>query len=325
MNILEHPISHHRVADISVIPYPIDLEHKVNHPQSSRDSEGLPLVDQPGGDRYLNPVTISQFALGHHQRWRRTGDIKSRVRLVQCADWLVDNQAVYTVADKLLGVWFYPHDNVYFRAGAPWISAMAQGQALSVLARAWAVDPKDVYLETARRSLATFSTDVNDKGVRSYYSPGEPCYEEVAVEPAAHILNGHLFALFGLWDHVRTWGDEPAFEALKSAITALTNQLDRYDAKYWSRYSMLTRNQLAHPFYHDLHIKQLQYGGTEWGQPSWSAMAAKWERCQRSKLRKGVFALVFNAHRGRRGLGTLARGAWERVRGLRVISPKLNG
>jgi heparosan-N-sulfate-glucuronate 5-epimerase len=268
----------------------------------------------------LNPVTVSQFALGHHQRWRRTGNIEDRARLMQCADWLVDNQTVYTVADKLVGVWFYPYDNVYFRASAPWISGMAQGQALSVLARAWAVDPKDVYLETARRSLATFSIDIQDKGVRSHYSPGEPCYEEVAVEPAAHILNGHLFALFGLWDHVRTWGDEPAFEALNSAIGALTNRLDRYDAKYWSRYSMLTRNQLAHTFYHDLHIKQLQYGGNEWGQPSWTVMAAKWEHYQTSKICKGVFAVVFRFHRGRRGLRTLARRARERNRDTRRVS-----
>jgi heparosan-N-sulfate-glucuronate 5-epimerase len=325
VNVLDQSAAHHAVANMSAIPYPIDFEYKIDNPHGPMDASGLPLVRHEGRDPYSNPVTISQFALGHPQRWLRTGDTGSRDKLMQCADWLVANQTQQQVrsvtadpstsgspggstgqvtspvtSQVTIGVWFYPYDSPFWGAKAPWVSAMAQGEALSVLSRAWAITPKIEYREAAQRSVESFFVDVNDGGVRSFYANGEPCYEEVAVEPAAHILNGHLFALMGLWDHIRTWTDERALEALALAVPVLTKRLDRYDGRYWSRYSMFNRNQLADRFYHGIHIAQLNYGGTEWNQPSWNVMAQRWEAYRQSSVKKSIYTVVYNAHRGQR-------------------------
>jgi heparosan-N-sulfate-glucuronate 5-epimerase len=307
VNVLGRPAETLKVSNMASVPYPIDFEYKINNPHGPMDGVGLPLVRHDGKEPYSNPVTIAQFALGHHQRWIRTGELESRDKLIQCADWLVDNQTVVSRATRTFGVWYYPYDSPFWGAVAPWVSAMAQGEALSVLSRAWAVHPRPEYITVAKLSVESFFVDVNDGGVRSFYGPDEPCYEEVAVEPAAHILNGHLFALMGLWDHVRTWGDETAHRALAVAVPVLTKHLDRYDGKYWSRYSMFKRNQLADQFYHGIHIAQLNYGGDEWGQPSWNAMAQRWEMYRQSKARRTIYILIYNAHRGQRLIGRTIR------------------
>jgi heparosan-N-sulfate-glucuronate 5-epimerase len=317
VNVLSRPAESLKIADMAAIPYPIDFEYKIDNPHGPMDPNGLPLVRHEGRDPYSNPVTISQFALGHHQRWLRTQDGVSRAKVIQCADWLVEHQTIHGVNDSQYGVWFYPYDSPFWGAVAPWISAMAQGEALSVLARAWALQPRPEYVRTATLSTRSFFVNVDDGGVRSFYSPGEPCYEEVAVEPAAHILNGHLFALMGLWDSVRTWGDEQAMEALAVAVPVLTKHLDRYDGRYWSRYSLFSANQLADKFYHGIHIAQLAYGGKEWEQPSWNQMASRWEQYRQSTVKKALYEFFYNAHRGQRLIKKVVNQASGRITAIR--------
>ena len=72
------------------------------------------------------------------------------------------------------------------------------------------------------------------------------------------ILNGWIFALFGLYDFMLL-SDAPDGEITSSwraSLDTLVELSHRYDRGYWSNYDL--RGHIASPFYHDLHIAQLK-------------------------------------------------------------------
>lgn len=70
------------------------------------------------------------------------------------------------------------------------------------------------------------------------------------------ILNGWILALFGLYDRTLVYDSRDAREALEASMSALLAYLREYDAGFWSFYD--TSGTLVSPFYHRLHIAQLE-------------------------------------------------------------------
>ena len=81
---------------------------------------------------------------------------------------------------------------------APWISALAQGQAISDFMRAYQATGSARYLRAALHALEPFLHPV-PAGVTSSWD-GLPWYEEYPVADPDHVLNGFMFALVGLHD-----------------------------------------------------------------------------------------------------------------------------
>ena len=103
---------------------------------------------------------------------------------------------------------------------------------------------------------------IEQGGITDTYD-GRITYEEYPAQPAPHVLNGMIFALFGLWDLVRAQPDDARaaaiFERGAATVEAL---LPLYDTGWWSLYD-LYHLEAASPrnpctaHYHDIHIKQL--------------------------------------------------------------------
>ena len=111
---------------------------------------------------------------------------------------------------------------------------MAQGRALSVLTRAWQCTAAAKYSESARRALAAFSVPIERGGITDTYD-GRITYEEYPARPAPHVLNGMIFALFGVWDVVRAQPDEGhAAEIFERGAATVEALLPRYDTGWWS-------------------------------------------------------------------------------------------
>jgi hypothetical protein len=126
---------------------------------------------------------------------------------IRAAKWLVSKQ-------RPDGTWAYAFDNPLAWAGtavrAPWVSGMAQGQALSLLVRVWRITGDDAYLDAGRKALASFSVPVEEGGVLRVWR-GHPFYEEYpTTERPTLVLNGFLFALVGLHDYAAETGDAEA-------------------------------------------------------------------------------------------------------------------
>jgi heparosan-N-sulfate-glucuronate 5-epimerase len=155
--------------------------------------EGVPRVPYYWGLED-NPVTVAQWALQHWSWYSLSGRQADLDAAITAADWFVAHQR----AD---GAWVYDFDfnGAGVRLRAPWISAMAQGQAMSLLVRAYSVTSDARYLDAAKRALVPFETSVEDGGVLADFD-GVTWFEEYPTTPAQHVLNGFQFTLIGLHD-----------------------------------------------------------------------------------------------------------------------------
>jgi hypothetical protein len=155
--------------------------------------EGVPQVQYSWGVED-NPVTVSHWALQHWSWWLGRGDEADRETTVRAADWLLAKQ-------RTDGAFTYAFDvdggGVPMRA--PWLSAMAQGEAISVLVRAYSVASDERYLDGARLALEPFTKTYDGGGVRAEWD-GLTWFEEYPGESPKHVLNGFEVALIGLHD-----------------------------------------------------------------------------------------------------------------------------
>lgn len=81
-----------------------------------------------------------------------------------------------------------------------WYSAMAQGQAMSLLVRAYLHSDDPQFLEAAIRALLLFNISSKDGGIVAKFAKAYTWYEEYPTTPSSYVLNGFIFSLLGLYD-----------------------------------------------------------------------------------------------------------------------------
>jgi len=219
------------------------------------DERGVILT--PQGGKY-HPVRIAQFGLHHHAAWLANADRRSHANFLHQARWLRDH---HMQINGVPGAYAYDFPNAPYGADAGWISGMAQGEAISLLLRAAEVCPNDGYFEAALTAAQVFRHDVREGGV--CWRAGKLLFfEEIAVAPATHILNGNIFAYWGLWDLHKKTGDALIGGLLANALETICQTLPLYDAGYWSYYDLLVskngHRKVAVLKYHAIHIAQLR-------------------------------------------------------------------
>jgi hypothetical protein len=80
--------------------------------------------------------------------------------------------------------------------------------------------------------------------------------EEAPMTIPSAILNGWIYALFGLYDLDLVEKVVAVEGSLRHSMHALAAYLPRYNAGFWSYYDSLKR--ISSPYYHQLHIVQLK-------------------------------------------------------------------
>lgn len=201
------------------------------------DEEGIPLQDY-GKDLGMQyqPVGIAHYALGNWDLWLESRDNQYKVKFLRMADWFYKN----LVVKGDFGVWEYKFDYPRFQLNAPWPSAMSQGEGISVLVRAYQLTEDKRYWECAQVALGSFKASLKEGGVRYRDERGLIWYEEYPslVKPP-HVLNGFIFALFGLYDFYKVTGNKEAFSLFSEGIETLRVSLEQWDLGFWSRYDLL--------------------------------------------------------------------------------------
>lgn len=223
------------------------------------------------GDIYY-PVRIAQFALHTYTQALR-GDARARARFLAQARYLRD-------AQDSGGGYRYPMDLPAYGAASGWLSGMAQGEAASVLLRASRLTGDAAFLRAARSALRPLEKDVTEGGASSLRD-GEVFFEEVATLQPCHILNGHLYAAFAVWEFVRFFSADAALVDLhERAVATLARWLPRFDVDGWSTYDLAIddggRRHFASLWYHHFHIAQLRVYSVMTGVASFGAMADRW-------------------------------------------------
>lgn len=266
--------------------YYMTFTAKADYP-GEYDESGIPLLNYRGriGLQH-NPIAIAQYGLGNYNLFRRTGASERRRKFLAVADWLVKN-----LERNPAGLWVWNHHFDWeYRTPlkAPWYSALAQGQGISGLVRAYQETGEEVYRDAAQRAFDPFLKRVEEGGVTYVDERGHPWFEEYIVTPPTHILNGFIWASWGVYDYFLATGEPIAWELFEQAVQTSATNLHRYDVGFWSLYEQSgTRlKMLASPFYHHLHIVQLQVLYRLTGKEIFRRYAARWEEYRRSRWKR---------------------------------------
>jgi heparosan-N-sulfate-glucuronate 5-epimerase len=251
------------------------------------DTASIPLLDYHGkiGLQY-NPIAIAQYGLGNYNLFRRAGDAAQRQKFFLVAEWLSSHLEKNPGG---LSVWNHHFDWEYRDTlRQPWYSALAQGQGISVLVRAHKESGDRRYLEAAQLALGSFFKPVAEGGVLFTDDHGDLWFEEYIVSPPTHILNGFIWAAWGVYDYYLATGDRSAQELFTRAVQTLLHNLDRYDLGFWSLYEQSGTRlpMVASPFYHQLHIVQLRVMHRLTGEDKFARVADRWESYGRSRSKR---------------------------------------
>ena len=136
---------------------------------------------------------------------------------------------------------------------------MAQGQAASLLVRGALETGDQRFFDAALHAMTPFAVTVPNGGVRAKLGSGWVA-EEYPTNPPSYVLNGAIFALWGMRDVAVGLHDREAAQLYAEAEGSLIDNLWRWDTGWWSRYSLFPHPlpNVASTFYHALHIAQLR-------------------------------------------------------------------
>jgi len=246
-----------------------NLTEKVNWYQGY-DNNGIPLVVNYNGDKIYFPITISQYALGNYDLYLMTNEKIYYKQFKNSVGWLINTQ-------DIKGGWnvFNPMKCRY--------SSMAQGEGVSVLARAFDITKDSVYLEAALKAIDLMLKPIENGGTSRYIND-KLYFEEVANLEPSSVLNGWIFTIFGLFDITKLTDDKYYLNMLNITLKTLEEELDNYDCGYWSYYDQCGR--LASPFYHRLHIAQLNVLYDLFNIKKFKFTSERWESYSLNKLKK---------------------------------------
>jgi len=244
-------------------------------------------------------IEVAQAALGF---WERRLDGEAvEAEFLFLADWLLEHRS-----EEPEGVvWRIEVPVPKYGKRPGWISAMGQGQAISVLLRAEQLTGREIYGEVARKAFSALNRPVSEGGTQSEID-GRPVLEEYPVEerPCA-VLNGWIFALFGVHELAVATGDRAARDLFERSAAGLVELLPRYDAGWWSLYSLHDhgRPDLAKPFYQRLHPELLEGLDLIHPHPRLGEYARRWrdQYTRRHVARASLDKLLFRAERALKG------------------------
>ena len=247
--------------------------------QGPFDAAGIPLLDYQGDiGRQHNPIAIAQYGLARFNAWcvsRAAGDRRAWIAV---ADWLARE-----MRPNAQGVRVWMHDfNWPYREllRAPWYSGLAQGNGLSMLVRAARETGSAVYADAAHLAFAPMTRHVGEGGVLVTDDQGDLWIEEYLVSRPSHILNGFMWALWGVHDYAAWSGRAEATALWNRCVATLERRLGEFDTGWWSLYEARDegREMLASRYYHTLHITQLQVMHLLTGRQVFADAAARFQR-----------------------------------------------
>jgi heparosan-N-sulfate-glucuronate 5-epimerase len=282
-------------------PYYMGFHEKADFAGEVDPESGVPLLDYHGKiGKQKNPVAIAQYGLGNMNLYFQTREESRLRKALGASDWLVRN---LKPNPKGVEVWLHEFDFEYTQVlRNPWYSGLAQGQGISLLLRAALATGQSKYREAAERAYLSLTVPLEDGGCLSLDSQGNLWIEEYITDPPTHILNGFIWALWGLHDYVLWKQETSASQLLDEMLATLVQNLARYDCGYWSLYDLsgLRMENLASPFYHELHIVQLDIMKRLTGNRLFGDYSERWKQYRNSRpnryralAKKAAFKLAY--------------------------------
>ncbi len=225
------------------------------------DDDGVIMLNYHGsiGLQY-NPNAIAQQALGYFDKY--LDNQKGEDAFLTQANYFLNKGRA--VRDGII-LWEYnfPFEMRNYLS-SPWRSALAQGQALSVLIRAHQVTGNKIYAEMAHKGYKAFHSSAreHEAGVLDDQD-GFIWLEEYILNPPNHVLNGFIWALWGVRDYAVYFNDDHAHNLWEECLKTLEANLENYDLGFWTSYDWPQGYDKKQPFmpssiyYQKLHAVQM--------------------------------------------------------------------
>lgn len=238
-----------------------NMTQKVTMEPALLETEELPLLKTEQGEDVYFPVAIFQYGLGAWDIFLQTGDSRYEKKFLQCADWALSKQ-------EASGAW---NNFFYIYPETPY-GAMCQGEGVSLLLRAWQHTEQEKYFRAAKKAIDFMMLPI-EQGGTSLYEDDMLLLMEYTHQKV--VLNGWVFAMIGLYDWTLVC-DEPQYrKLLEQTLASLCAMLPDFDNGYWSMYDK--EGRITSPFYHDLHIAQMQALYMITGNSAFDTTARKWQ------------------------------------------------
>lgn len=189
-----------------------------------------------------NIAGICEFALINLEKYYNTKDEKYLNLFLSNIKWLESN----AVINSETAYWYYTYEMGEY-SGNKWASSISQGMAASVMTRAYVLLKEEKYLDLAIKAVNTILTPVHQGGFKYSYDTFKCFYEESGTN--SHILNGHIYAMLGIYDVYRLTKNDKYLKAFEDAASDIKNNIRFFDLGFASTYD--TRERIiANNSYH---------------------------------------------------------------------------
>lgn len=238
-----------------------------------------------------DPIAVIQLGLSLCDQLLDQPSPEREAVLLHQVEWLQTDGVVWLPGG--IPVWPCYWEAKVYGIQPPWISAIAQGQAISLFVR------------MARRTGDPKYLDLAGKAVRAFFEPGLPLvwrgddgrvfFEEYPTDPPSHVLNGCLCAWLGLWDYARETGDPRVREFCTESLKGIQQSIPEYELGDWTRYDVLQKRPVS-PNYQEIHAALAESIWNITGDPFWRDRARRWRRAADDRLKRiEVFFEVLRA------------------------------
>ena len=208
------------------------------------------------GQQYDHPVLQAQFLLKLINNYR----IEPSEELLNLMHSIFDRLLSQSVVSRNAAYLPYLFPWHQEKLQAPWYSAMAQGQALAAVSRLYEINPNPAYLDFANSLFRSFLNlrSEDDPWTVDIDSDGYLWFEEYPYgDHGMGVMNGHLFAVWGVYDYWRITDNNVARELAEAALETTKNYLHQHRNHGWASHYDLTEFILLRN-YHATHVNQLE-------------------------------------------------------------------
>lgn len=245
------------------------------------DEVGVPFVNCGLTKKIYNITIVAQYALALHNKILGDGYTAELERkLLAQLNTVISNAG----CEGPWGGLFLRHwdNSKYPQLRAPWVSALDQGNAISALLRGYQLQGDAKFLDTATRVFDALDRPLSEGGVRILDECGHLWFEEYPMDPPMYVLNGFIFALWGILDYARVTDMPKAWDWWKAGVETLRAHIADFDCGYWSVYDLKQRELVSLYYQINIHIPQLEAMYRLTGDAIFNKYAERWSKFSKS-------------------------------------------
>lgn len=216
------------------------------------DKFGVPMVGWGRNAKY-SAVNIAQYGFILHDIWLVNKSPEYKNVMTACLNQLVQMESL----ENNCIFWREPEATIRYNLKENWTSAMSLGECLSFYLRMYQINNDEYILEKCQKIYHSTKVMVADNGVKRIDLNGNLWLEEYPSTPGSFVLNGFIYAIFGLQDYYRITKNPEVKIDLEKYFQTLRLNCDKYDVGYWSIYDLQYKELVKYYYQKNVHIPQL--------------------------------------------------------------------